>query len=145
MAAVAAYSSGFLSFNAKAASFNTSTLSDINTRLAPVPSETFLASAVNLAASPEVSWTTNISARRFKPTRSYWQALKRSIFPPTEPSSSSVLTTAANPAEARSILQAQDFVVEYVEERWGRRLAAAYLEGVRLIDNAGEAEYVTRS
>jgi len=55
------------------------------------------------------------------------------------------LTTAANPAEARSILQAQDFVVEYVEERWGRRLAAAYLEGVRLIDNAGEAEYVTRS
>ena len=45
------------------------------------------------------------------------------------------LTTAADPAEARAILQAQGFVVEYVEERWGRRLAAAYLERVRLIDN----------
>jgi pantoate--beta-alanine ligase len=45
------------------------------------------------------------------------------------------LTTAANPAEARAILLAQGFVVEYVEERWGRRLAAAYLESVRLIDN----------
>jgi pantoate--beta-alanine ligase len=54
------------------------------------------------------------------------------------------LTTAANPAGARSILQAQGFVVEYVEERWGRRLAAAYLEGVRLIDNVGEAEYAAR-
>ena len=52
------------------------------------------------------------------------------------------LTTAANPAEARSILHAQGIVVEYVEERWGRRLAAACLEGVRLIDNvpAGETE-----
>ena len=52
------------------------------------------------------------------------------------------LTTAANPAAARSVLQAQGFVVEYVEERWGRRLAAACLEGVRLIDNvpAGEGE-----
>jgi pantoate--beta-alanine ligase len=55
------------------------------------------------------------------------------------------LTTAAGPAEARSILQAQGFVVEYVEERWGRRLAAAFLEGVRLIDNVGEAEYATHS
>lgn len=45
------------------------------------------------------------------------------------------LTTAANPAEARAILDAQGFLVEYVEERWGRRFAAAYLEGVRLIDN----------
>ena len=43
------------------------------------------------------------------------------------------------------MLQAQGFVVEYVEERWGRRLAAARLEGVRLIDNVGEAEYATRS
>jgi hypothetical protein len=25
--------------------------------------------------------------------------------------------------------------VEYVEEHWGRRFAAAFLEGVRLIDN----------
>ena len=55
------------------------------------------------------------------------------------------LTTAVNPAETRSILQAQGFAVEYVEERWGRRLAAACVEGVRLIDNVGEAEYATRS
>jgi len=45
------------------------------------------------------------------------------------------LTTAADPAEARAMLAAQGFQVEYVEERWGRRLAAAFLEGVRLIDN----------
>jgi pantoate--beta-alanine ligase len=45
------------------------------------------------------------------------------------------LTTAADPAEARAVLAAQGFVVEYVEEHWGRRLAAAYLDGVRLIDN----------
>jgi pantoate--beta-alanine ligase len=50
------------------------------------------------------------------------------------------LTTAANPAEARAILGAQGFVVEYVEERWGRRLAAAFLDGVRLIDNVPIAE-----
>ena len=46
-----------------------------------------------------------------------------------------VLTSAASPAEARAALEAQGFVVDYVEERWGRRLAAAFLEGVRLIDN----------
>jgi pantoate--beta-alanine ligase len=51
------------------------------------------------------------------------------------------LTTAANPKEARSMLEAQGFAVEYVEERWGRRLAAAYLEGVRLIDNVSYATY----
>ncbi len=45
------------------------------------------------------------------------------------------LTTAANPAEARAILDAQGFVVEYFEERWGRWFAAAFLDGVRLIDN----------
>jgi len=50
------------------------------------------------------------------------------------------LTTAANPAEARAVLEAQGFVVEYVEERWGRRLAAAFLDGVRLIDNVPMAE-----
>ena len=55
------------------------------------------------------------------------------------------LTTAANATEARSMLQAQGFAVEYVEERWGRRLAAARVEGVRLIDNVGEAEYATRA
>jgi pantoate--beta-alanine ligase len=45
------------------------------------------------------------------------------------------LTTASSPEEARDMLQAQGFVVEYVEERWGRRLAAVFLGGVRLIDN----------
>jgi hypothetical protein len=30
--------------------------------------------------------------------------------------------------------------VEYVEERWARRLAAVNLEGVRLIDNMPVAE-----
>jgi pantoate--beta-alanine ligase len=46
------------------------------------------------------------------------------------------LTTSKGPAEARAMLEAQGFAVEYVEEHWGRRFAAAFLEGVRLIDNA---------
>ena len=46
-----------------------------------------------------------------------------------------ILTTAAGPAEARAMLEAAGFVVDYVEEHWGRRFAAAFLEGVRLIDN----------
>ncbi len=50
------------------------------------------------------------------------------------------LTGAVDAAEARAMLEAQGFVVEYVEERWGRRLAAAFLEGVRLIDNVSMAE-----
>ena len=54
------------------------------------------------------------------------------------------LTTAAGPAQARAILDSQGFVVEYVEERWGRRLAAAYLDGVRLIDNVPIAELERR-
>ena len=33
------------------------------------------------------------------------------------------------------MLEAEGLAVEYVEEHWGRRLAAVYLEGVRLIDN----------
>jgi pantoate--beta-alanine ligase len=45
------------------------------------------------------------------------------------------LATAANCAQAREMLEAQGFRVDYVEERWGRRLAAAFLDGVRLIDN----------
>jgi pantoate--beta-alanine ligase len=45
------------------------------------------------------------------------------------------LTTADRPAEARAALEAKGFVVEYVEEHWGRRFAAAFLDGVRLIDN----------
>jgi pantoate--beta-alanine ligase len=50
------------------------------------------------------------------------------------------LTTAANPADARAALEADGFVVEYVEEHWGRRFAAAFLEGVRLIDNVPVVE-----
>lgn len=45
------------------------------------------------------------------------------------------LSTAETPCEAESLLQAEGFSVDYVEERWGRRFAAAFLEGVRLIDN----------
>jgi len=44
-------------------------------------------------------------------------------------------TPQYTPEEARAALQAEGFLVEYVEERWGRRLAAAFLDGVRLIDN----------
>ena len=50
------------------------------------------------------------------------------------------LTTAADPAEARAMLGAHGFAVDYVEERWGRRLAAAFLDGVRLIDNVPMTE-----
>lgn len=45
------------------------------------------------------------------------------------------LTTAANSDEARAILETEGLAVDYVEEHWGRRFAAAFLEGVRLIDN----------
>jgi pantoate--beta-alanine ligase len=45
------------------------------------------------------------------------------------------LTCASNPSEARRILEAEGLKVDYVEEHWGRRFAAAFLEGVRLIDN----------
>lgn len=47
----------------------------------------------------------------------------------------SALTTAPNPAEARARMEAEGFAVDYVEELWGRRFAAAVLDGVRLIDN----------
>jgi pantoate--beta-alanine ligase len=45
------------------------------------------------------------------------------------------LTTAATPDEAKSILESKGFAVDYVEEHWGRRFAAAFLQNVRLIDN----------
>jgi pantoate--beta-alanine ligase len=45
------------------------------------------------------------------------------------------LTSAASPAEASAMIEAAGLTVEYVEEHWGRRFAAAHLEGVRLIDN----------
>lgn len=45
------------------------------------------------------------------------------------------LTIAPSPAEASEILREEGLTVDYVEEHWGRRFAAAWLEGVRLIDN----------
>jgi pantoate--beta-alanine ligase len=48
---------------------------------------------------------------------------------------SRALSSAQCVNEARSMLEAKGFTVDYVEEHWGRRFAAAYLEGVRLIDN----------
>jgi pantoate--beta-alanine ligase len=45
------------------------------------------------------------------------------------------LTTARSSAEARSLLETEGFTVDYVEEHWERRFAAAFLDGVRLIDN----------
>jgi len=54
------------------------------------------------------------------------------------------LTTAREPAEARAQLEAQGFVVDYVEEHWGRRFAAAFLDGVRLIDNV-PVDYASNS
>jgi pantoate--beta-alanine ligase len=60
------------------------------------------------------------------------------LSPPARERASSlfrILSTARNCAEARAELQAQGFRVDYVEERWGRRLAAVFLENVRLIDN----------
>jgi pantoate--beta-alanine ligase len=50
------------------------------------------------------------------------------------------LTTGLDAGEARRIIEAGGLAVEYVEEHWGRRLAAAFLEGVRLIDNVPLAE-----
>jgi pantoate--beta-alanine ligase len=46
-----------------------------------------------------------------------------------------VLTSATSTEEAQSRLRAAGFEVDYVEEHWGRRFAAAHLGGVRLIDN----------
>jgi pantoate--beta-alanine ligase len=45
------------------------------------------------------------------------------------------LSTAPTCSQARTALEAHGFLVEYVEERWARRLAAVRLGGVRLIDN----------
>ena len=45
------------------------------------------------------------------------------------------LSTAGSSVEAKEMLTAHGFRVDYVEEHWGRRFAAAYLDGVRLIDN----------
>jgi pantoate--beta-alanine ligase len=45
------------------------------------------------------------------------------------------LATAPDTEQARALLESEGFAVDYVEEHWGRRFAAARLEGVRLIDN----------
>jgi len=45
------------------------------------------------------------------------------------------LTAAATVNQARAVLEAEGFGVDYVEEHWGRRFAAVFLDGVRLIDN----------
>lgn len=45
------------------------------------------------------------------------------------------LTAGRDSGEVRRILENEGLTVEYVEEHWGRRLAAVFLEGVRLIDN----------
>jgi pantoate--beta-alanine ligase len=45
------------------------------------------------------------------------------------------LNEATTPAEATKILQANGFQVDYVEDVGERRLAAARIGGVRLIDN----------
>ena len=50
------------------------------------------------------------------------------------------LTSSAGVEEARRLLEARGFTVEYVEERWGRRLAAVVIEAVRLIDNVSLEE-----
>ncbi|MBI2689056.1 MAG: pantoate--beta-alanine ligase [Acidobacteria bacterium] len=46
-----------------------------------------------------------------------------------------VLTQCATAADAQAALEGEGLIVDYVEEHWGRRFAAAFLEGVRLIDN----------
>ena len=45
------------------------------------------------------------------------------------------LTAAPSADAARAQIEADGLKVEYVEEHWGRRFIAAWLEGVRLIDN----------
>lgn len=54
------------------------------------------------------------------------------------------LATAADPREAKENLESSGFTVDYVEERWGRRLAAVFLDGVRLIDNVPAPGPATR-
>lgn len=46
-----------------------------------------------------------------------------------------ILKSSATCQEAKAELEKSGFVVDYVEEHWGRRFAAAFLGKVRLIDN----------
>jgi pantoate--beta-alanine ligase len=50
------------------------------------------------------------------------------------------LSESANVDVARATLAENGFDVEYLEEHWGRRLVAAWIEGVRLIDNVAVAK-----
>ena len=49
------------------------------------------------------------------------------------------LTQSQNVNDARKTLEKHGFQIDYVEEHWGRRFAAVFLEGVRLIDNVSIA------
>jgi pantoate--beta-alanine ligase len=51
-----------------------------------------------------------------------------------------ILSTATSAADAARELRAAGFIVDYVEDRAGRRLAAVRLGGVRLIDNVAVPE-----
>jgi pantoate--beta-alanine ligase len=51
------------------------------------------------------------------------------------PSLFRAISTARSCPEAKAMLERQGFAVDYVEEHWDRRFAAAFLDGVRLIDN----------
>jgi pantoate--beta-alanine ligase len=55
------------------------------------------------------------------------------------------LASSASSNEARAILEAEDLIVDYVEEHWGRRFGAAVLEGVRLIDNVPLLETIAEA
>ncbi len=56
-----------------------------------------------------------------------------------------VLIESSTPAEARSRLSAEGFRVDYIEEHWGRRFGAVFLEGIRLIDNVPLSEVKSKS
>ena len=45
------------------------------------------------------------------------------------------LSESPDAAAAQRLLEVDGLTVEYIEEHWGRRMAAIFLEGVRLIDN----------
>lgn len=51
-----------------------------------------------------------------------------------------VLISAKSSEEARRLLEAEGFGVDYVEEHFGRRFVAVTLDGVRLIDNVALGE-----
>ena len=67
------------------------------------------------------------------------ESSRNALLPPeareTAPRLYRALTKASSAAEAREHLEAAGFAVDYVEEHWGRRFGAAFLGGVRLIDN----------